>query len=74
MELLLLHFEMNQLRWVRHLARMLSGQNLGEIFQAHPTGRRPQAESRIYQRDLSAGLGMPLHSSGKAEGSLVLPA
>ncbi|KAK3570217.1 hypothetical protein QTP86_016528 [Hemibagrus guttatus] len=40
-ELLLLHIERGQLRWLGHLFRMPPGRLPGEVFRACPTGKRP---------------------------------
>lgn len=43
-EVLLLLVKRCQLMWVGHFIRMLPGGFLLEVHQAHPTGRRPQAD------------------------------
>ncbi len=45
-EPLLLHFEKSQLRWFGHLILMPPECFPMEVFQACPTGRRPQGRSR----------------------------
>ncbi|KAK3559006.1 hypothetical protein QTP86_000109 [Hemibagrus guttatus] len=50
-ELLLLHIERGQLRWLGHLFRMPPGRLPGEVFQACPTGKRPRGRPRTRWRD-----------------------
>ncbi|KAF7648904.1 hypothetical protein LDENG_00150410, partial [Lucifuga dentata] len=50
-EPLLLCIERSQLRWFRHLVRMPSGHLPRDVFQACPTGKRPQGRSRTRWRD-----------------------
>ncbi|KAK3538466.1 hypothetical protein QTP86_003694 [Hemibagrus guttatus] len=50
-ELLLLHNERGQLRWLGHLFRMPRGCLLGEVFRACPTGKRPRGRPRTRWRD-----------------------
>ena len=45
-ELLLLHIERSQLRWLWHLFRMPLGRLPREVFLARPAGRRPQGRPR----------------------------
>uniref|UniRef100_A0A8C6M1L2 Reverse transcriptase domain-containing protein n=1 Tax=Nothobranchius furzeri TaxID=105023 RepID=A0A8C6M1L2_NOTFU len=48
---LLLYIERSQLRWLGHLVRMPPGRLPGEVFRAHPTGRRPKSRPRTQWRD-----------------------
>ncbi|KAK3557454.1 hypothetical protein QTP70_027739, partial [Hemibagrus guttatus] len=50
-ELLLLHIERGQLRWLGHLFRMPPGRLPGEVFRACPTGKRPRGRPRTHWRD-----------------------
>ncbi|XP_018538853.1 uncharacterized protein LOC108887791 [Lates calcarifer] len=50
-EPLLLRVERSQLRWFRHLVRMPPRRLPLEIFQAHPTGKRPWGRPRTSWRD-----------------------
>ncbi|KAK3510969.1 hypothetical protein QTP70_027792 [Hemibagrus guttatus] len=50
-ELLLLHIERGQLRWLGHLFRMPPGHLPGEVFRACPTGKRPWGRPRTRWRD-----------------------
>ncbi|KAF7642406.1 hypothetical protein LDENG_00258420 [Lucifuga dentata] len=50
-ELLLLHIERSQLRWFGHLIRIPPGRLPREVFQACPTGKRPQGRPRTHWRD-----------------------
>ncbi len=50
-ELLLLHIERGQLRWLGHLFRMPPGLLPGKVFRARPTGRRPRGRPRTRWRD-----------------------
>ncbi|KAK3556749.1 hypothetical protein QTP70_016703 [Hemibagrus guttatus] len=50
-ELLLLHIERGQLRWLGHLFRMPPGRLPGEVFRACPTGKRPRGRPRTRWRD-----------------------
>ncbi|KAK3519713.1 hypothetical protein QTP70_002681 [Hemibagrus guttatus] len=50
-ELLLLHIERGQLRWLWHLFRMPPGRLPGEVFRACPTGKRPRGRPRTRWRD-----------------------
>ncbi|KAK3574904.1 hypothetical protein QTP86_018369, partial [Hemibagrus guttatus] len=50
-ELLLLHIERGQLRWLGHLFRMPPGCLPGEVFRACPTGKRPRGRPRTSWRD-----------------------
>ena len=50
-EPLLLRIERSQMRWLGHLVRMPPGRLPGEVFQAHPTGRRPRGRPRTRWRD-----------------------
>ncbi|KAK3517849.1 hypothetical protein QTP70_020994 [Hemibagrus guttatus] len=50
-ELLLLHIERGQLRWLGHLFQMPPGRLPGEVFQAYPTGKRPWGRPRTRWRD-----------------------
>uniref|UniRef100_A0A8C6MBU3 Reverse transcriptase domain-containing protein n=1 Tax=Nothobranchius furzeri TaxID=105023 RepID=A0A8C6MBU3_NOTFU len=50
-DLLLLHIERSQLRWLGHLVRMPPECLPGEVFQARPTGRRPKGRPRTQWRD-----------------------
>ncbi|KAK3559562.1 hypothetical protein QTP86_013728, partial [Hemibagrus guttatus] len=50
-ELLLLHIERGQLRWLRHLFRMPPGRLSGEVFRACPTRKRPRGRPRTRWRD-----------------------
>ncbi|KAI3353755.1 hypothetical protein L3Q82_004987 [Scortum barcoo] len=49
--LLLRSIERSQLRWLGHLFRMPPGRLPREVFQACPTGRRPQGRPRTRWRD-----------------------
>ncbi|KAI3363185.1 hypothetical protein L3Q82_011554, partial [Scortum barcoo] len=55
-EPLLLRIERSQLRWLGHLFRMPPGRLPREVFQACPTGRRPQGKTQDTLERLSAGL------------------
>ncbi|KAK3570072.1 hypothetical protein QTP86_010236 [Hemibagrus guttatus] len=50
-ELLFLHIERGQLRWLGHLFRMPPGRLRGEVFRACPTGKRPRGRPRTCWRD-----------------------
>ncbi|KAK3562555.1 hypothetical protein QTP86_002034 [Hemibagrus guttatus] len=50
-ELLLLHIERGQLRWLGHLFWMPPGCLPGEVFRACPTGKRPRGRPRTRWRD-----------------------
>ncbi|KAK3519754.1 hypothetical protein QTP70_003889 [Hemibagrus guttatus] len=50
-ELLLLHIERGQLRWLGHLFQMPPGRLPGEVFQACSTGKRPRGRPRTRWRD-----------------------
>ncbi|KAF7657607.1 hypothetical protein LDENG_00024740 [Lucifuga dentata] len=50
-EPLLLRIERSQLRWFGHLIRMPPGRLPREVFQAHPTGKRPRGRPRTRWRD-----------------------
>ncbi|KAK3571285.1 hypothetical protein QTP86_005921 [Hemibagrus guttatus] len=50
-ELLLLHIERGQLRWLGHLFRMPPGRLPGKVFRACPTRKRPQGRPRTRWRD-----------------------
>ena len=50
-EPLLLRIERSQMRWLGHLVRMPPGRLPGEVFQTHPTGRRPRGRPRTRWRD-----------------------
>ena len=50
-EPLLLRVESSQSRWFGHLVRMPPGRLPGEVFQAHPAGRRPKGRPRTRWRD-----------------------
>ncbi|KAK3540137.1 hypothetical protein QTP70_026880 [Hemibagrus guttatus] len=50
-EVLLLHIERGQLRWLGHLFRMPPGRIPGEVFRACPTGKRPRGRPRTRWRD-----------------------
>jgi len=50
-EPLLLRVERSQLRWFEHLIRMPPGRLPFEVFQAHPTGRRPRGRPRTCWED-----------------------
>ena len=39
------------MRWLGHLVRMPPGRLPGEVFRAHPTGRRPRGRPRTRWRD-----------------------
>ena len=47
-ELLLLRIERSQMRWLGHLVRMSPGRLPGELFRAHPTGKRPRTRWKDY--------------------------
>ncbi|KAI3362885.1 hypothetical protein L3Q82_001925 [Scortum barcoo] len=66
-EPLLLHIERSQLRWLGHLFRMPPGRLPREVFQACPTGRRPQGKTQdtLERLCLSAGLGTPRGPPGE---------
>ncbi|KAK0147969.1 putative uncharacterized transposon-derived protein F52C9.6 [Merluccius polli] len=51
LDLLLLCIERSQMRWLGHLVRMPPGRLPGEVFRAHPTGRRPRGRPRTRWRD-----------------------
>ncbi len=75
-EPLLLDIERSQLRWLGHLFRMPPGRLPGEVFWAHPTGRRPREETPEKTQDtlkglcLPTGLGTPRYPPGEAGGSV----
>ena len=50
-ELLLLHIERSQLRWLGHLFRMPPGRLPREVFLACPAGRRPRGRPRTRWSD-----------------------
>ncbi|KAK3551056.1 hypothetical protein QTP70_011498 [Hemibagrus guttatus] len=50
-ELLLLHIERGQLRWLGHLFRMPPRRLPGEVFWACPTGKRPRGRPRTRWRN-----------------------
>ena len=50
-EPLLLQIERSQMRWLGHLVRMPPGRLPGEVFRAHPTGRRPRGRPRTRWKD-----------------------
>ncbi|XP_070410091.1 uncharacterized protein [Nothobranchius furzeri] len=52
----LLHIERSQLRWLGHLVRMPPGRLPGEVFRAHPTGRRPKGRPRTRWRNYASHL------------------
>ena len=53
---LLLRVERSQMRWLGHLVRMPPGRLPGEVFRAHPTGRRPRGRPRTRWRDFVSRL------------------
>ncbi|KAI3354882.1 hypothetical protein L3Q82_004680 [Scortum barcoo] len=71
-EPLLLRIERSQLRWLGHLFRMPPGRLPREVFQACPTGRKApwKTQDTLERLCLSAGLGTPLGSPGRAGGSV----
>lgn len=62
-QLLLLCVERGQLRWLRHSIRLPPGCLPREVFQAHPSGRRPQTDRGLGGEIIS------LHWSGNASGA-----
>ena len=50
-EPLLLRIERSQMRWLGHLVRMPLGHLPGDVFRAHPIGRRPRGRPRTRWRD-----------------------
>ena len=77
---LLLCVARSQARWLGHLVRMPPGRLPGEVFRAHPTGRRgrPRTRWRDYVSRMAwECLGIPqeeLDKVGWGEGSLGFPA
>uniref|UniRef100_A0A8C6LTA7 Reverse transcriptase domain-containing protein n=1 Tax=Nothobranchius furzeri TaxID=105023 RepID=A0A8C6LTA7_NOTFU len=72
-DLLLLHIERSQLRWLGHLVRMPPGCLPGEVFWARPTGRRPKGRPRTCWRDYVSHLarerlGIPLEELAQVAG------
>ncbi|KAK3558103.1 hypothetical protein QTP86_009892 [Hemibagrus guttatus] len=72
-ELLLLHIERGQLRWLGNLFQMPPGCLPGEVFQACPTGKRPRGRPRTLWRDYVSQLawerlGIPLEELEEVSG------
>ena len=68
----LLRNKTSQLRWFGPLIRMLCGRLPGEVFRAHPTGRRPREDpGHPGSLWMSMSLGWPGSASGSHQKSWV---